>query len=76
MAKIVNAKIDIRKVDKLLPNMLAVDLLDRDRYDYRLSKFRRERPSEYLQKKTQLVEVLMDFKVATDLNFVDRKRNR
>lgn len=74
MVKTVDSRIDIKKVDKLLPNMIAVDLLDREKYDYRLSKLMKEKPTEYLQKKTRLVEVLTDFKNAADLNFNNRKR--
>jgi len=74
MVKTVDLRIDIKKVDKLLPNMIAVDLLDRERYEYRLSKLRKEKPTEYMQKKMVLVEVLIDFKNAAELNFNSRKR--
>ena len=74
MVKTVDLRIDIKKVDKLLPNMIAVNLLDRERYEYRLSKLRKEKPTEYMQKKMVLVEVLIDFKNAAELNFNSRKR--
>jgi putative N-acetylmannosamine-6-phosphate epimerase len=74
MVKTADLRIDIKKVDKLLPNMIAVDLLDRERYEYRLSKLRKEKPTEYMQKKMVLVEALTDFKNAAELNFNSRKR--
>ena len=76
MAKTVDVRIDGKKVEKLLPNILGMDLVDRERYDYRLGKLKKDRPVEYFQKHMQLVEVLADFKNAADNNFIMQKRKR
>jgi len=69
-------RIDPLKIDKFLPNMISTSFMDRERYDYRVTQFRKEKPQEYLQQKLALVNDSSNFKNVVDTHFINRKRTK
>jgi hypothetical protein len=56
--------------------MISTSFMDRERYDYRVTQFRKEKPQEYLQQKLALVNDLSNFKNVVDTHFINRKRTK
>lgn len=62
-------EIDIKRMEQKIPQLITRGALELDRYQYRLSQFKKKEPQKWNQHRENLARTLANLKVDVDNSF-------